>query len=242
MRDGEGHHPGPTSVTVSCRMPSEQAQRMFEQADAAGSSHSDYLRALISDGVAAAATAVEAARQETAHAYQTVMNQKVELVRVEMNQTVEALRAELAEARKASEAWMHRAEELEQHIVSSSFNLMTAVESVLLGGSAYQPSVLHWLARVPPDDPLRILPAIAVRLVEWLKEISDETSSRRVDINRDRKKLKLAEWLVRTISSEIRFSEARNARQTATWQAAAEALEAAKKALEKRQELAGENR
>lgn len=249
MRQGEGHVSRPTSTPVSCRLPSEQAQRMFEQADAAGLSHSDYLRALISDGVAAAARAVEAARQETAHAHRVEMDQKAEAVRVEMNQQVEAVRAELTEARKAraawqkaSAAWQLRAQDQEQHIWSTGVKLMTAFHSVLLGGSAYKPAVSYWLVRMPRDDPYRILPNLATQLVELLKDISDRTSTRRVDISRDRTKLRRAEWLVRTLSSEVGFSADGEAQPMADWLPAEAALDAAKRALEERSKLAGESR
>lgn len=249
MRQGEGHVSGPTSVPVSCRLPSEQAQQMFEQADAAGLSHSDYLRALISDGAAAAATAVEAARQETAYAHRVEIDQNVEAVRVEMNQQVEAVRAELAEARKASaawqkasEAWKLRAQDLEQQIWSTGVNLMTGFHSVLIGGSAYKPAVSYWAVRMPRDDPHRILPNLATQLVELLKDLSDRTSTRRVDITRDRTKLRRAGWLVRTLRSEVGFSAEGEARPMADWLPVEAALDAAKSALEERSRLAGESR
>jgi hypothetical protein len=244
MRGGEGHAPKSaksTSVAVSCRLPFEQAQRLFEQADAAGLSHSDYLRALISDAVAAAATAVEAARQETAHAYRVAMNQKVEAVRVETNQTVEAVRAKLGEARSAEAGLQQRVRELEDNIWFPGRELMTAVEGFKLVGSRYKPTVQYWLVRMPRDDPNRILPNLARQMVRLLTEISDQTSTRRADINQDRTKLRRLEWLVWTLSSEIGCSEAGEARPMADWEPAAAALETARGALEKRYELAGES-
>ena len=166
-----------------------------------------------------------------------------------MNQQVEAVRAELTETRrasaawqKASAAWQLRAEDLEQHIWSTGVNLMTAFHSVLIVGSAHKPAVSYWLVRMPRDDPCRVLPNLATQLVELLKDISDRTSTRRVDITRDRTKLRRAEWLVRTLSSEVGFSADGEARPMADWLPADAALDAAKRALEERSRLAGESR
>jgi len=101
---------------------------------------------------------------------------------------------------------------------------------------------LYWVGRLPRDDPYRILPRIATQLVEVLNDISDQRSTSRVDLNRDRTKLRRAEWLVRILSSEVGFSDSGEARPMADWLPAEAALDAAKRALEERSRLAGESR
>jgi hypothetical protein len=124
----------------------------------------------------------------------------------------------------------------------TGLKLLTAVEYVKRVGFRYKPNVLYWLVRMPRDDPHRILPNLATQLVELLTDISDQTSTRRVDINRDRTKLRRAEWLVWTLSSEVGFSESGEARPMADWLPAKAALDAAKRALEKRYQLGGQSR
>lgn len=226
MPAGEGHGPRPASVPVSCRLPFEQAQRIFEQADAAGLSHSDYLRDLIVDAVAAVARAVEAARQARDHA-----------VRVE--QELQSVRAELAVARATCADLQRQALKREEQIGFAGAELLTSVECLKRLGWRYRPDVMYWVGRLPRDDPHRILPRIATQLAEVLNDISDQPSTSRVHLNRDRTRLRRAEWLVRILSSEVGCSADGEAQPMADWQPAEAALDAAKKALEKRHELGG---
>lgn len=228
MPAGEGHGPRPASVPVSCRLPFEQAQRIFEQAEAAGLSHSDYLRDLLVDAVAAVERAVEAARQAADHA-------------VQVEQELQAVRAELAVARTTCADLQRQALKRQEQIGFTGAELLTAVECVKRIGWRYRPDVLYWVGRLPRDDPYRILPRIATQMVEVLNDISDQRSTSRVDLNRDRTKLRRAEWLVRILSSEVGFSDSGEARPMADWLPAEAALDAAKRALEKRYELAGDS-
>jgi hypothetical protein len=215
-------------VPVSCRLPFEQAQRIFEQAEAAGLSHSDYLRDLLVDAVAAVERAVEAARQAADHA-------------VQVEQELQAVRAELAVARTTCADLQRQALKRQEQIGFTGAELLTAVECVKRIGWRYRPDVLYWVGRLPRDDPYRILPRIATQMVEVLNDISDQRSTSRVDLNRDRTKLRRAEWLVRILSSEVGFSDSGEARPMADWLPAEAALDAAKRALEKRYELAGDS-
>jgi hypothetical protein len=216
-------------VPVSCRLPFEQAQRIFEQAEAAGLSHSDYLRDLLVDAVAAVERAVEAARQAADHA-------------VQVEQELQAVRAELALARTTCADLQRQALKRQEQIGFTGAELLTAVECLKRIGWRYRPDVLYWVGRLPRDDPHRILPRIATQMVEVLKDISDQPSTSRVDLNRDRTKLRRAEWLVRTLSSEDGCSADGEARPMADWLPAEAALDAAKRALEERSRLAGESR
>ena len=231
MQGDDDRTPGPKTVIISCRMPVEEAQQFFARADAAGVSHSDALRALIRDGAVVDERAVNAARQEAVHA-----------VLARANQELGVVRAELAETRKARDAWQRRLVDLLEQTWFTGLKLLTAVEYVKRVGFRYKPNVLYWLVRMPRDDPHRILPNLATQLVELLTDISDQTSTRRVDINRDRTKLRRAEWLVWTLSSEVGFSESGEARPMADWLPAKAALDAAKRALEKRYQLGGQSR
>jgi hypothetical protein len=228
MPAGEGRGPGPKTVPVSCRLPFEKAQRIFEQAEAAGLSLSDYLRDLLVDAAAAVERAVEAARQAADHA-------------VQVEQELRAVRAELAVVRATCADLQRQALKREEQIGFAGAELLTSVECLKRLGWRYRPDVLYWVGRLPRDDPHRILPRIATQLVEVLNDISDQRSTSRVDLNRDRTRLRRAEWLVRILSTEVGCSADGEAQPMADWLPAEAALDAAKRALEKRCELAGDS-
>lgn len=222
---------GPGSVPLSCRVTREQAQRLSEQADAAGLDHSDYLRSLIFDGSAATERALEAARRETDHA-----------TRVEKDQEIAALRTQLDHVYDAYVGWKGRALELEKHRVFTSSRFMDALGGVLWVKPGYRAQLLEWLDRMPPDDRPVTLRAAATRVAEWLEDLSEQTSTDRVDIRGDRSLLRGVEWLVRILGPEVESSATAEARLMEEWQSVTTGLEAAKKAIEKRSELAGGSR
>src|ERR1022692_44301 len=139
MPAGDSHGARPTSVPVSCRLPFEQAQRIFERAGAAGLSHSDYLRDLLVDAVAAVERAVEAARQAADHA-------------VQVEQELQAVRAELALARTTCADLQRQALKRQEQIGFTGAELLTAVECLKRIGWRYRPDVLYWVGRLPRDD------------------------------------------------------------------------------------------
>lgn len=216
---------------MSCRVTPEQAQWLSEQADAAGLDHSDYLRALIFNGSAATERALEAARREADHA-----------TRVEKDQKIAALRTQLDQVHDAYLGWKARAQEHEKNIVFTRSRFMDALGGVLEVKPGYRAQVLQWLDRMPPDDRPIMFREAATRVGEWLEDISEETSTDRVDIRGDRKLLRGVEWLVRILGPEVESFATAEARLMEEWQSVTTGLEAAKKAIEKRSELAGGSR
>jgi len=204
---------------------------LSQQADAAGLDLSEYLRALIFSGSAATERALEAARRETDHA-----------TRVEKDQEIAALRTQLDHLNDAYLGWKGRALELEKHRVFTTSRFMDALRGVLWVQPGYRAQLLEWLDRMPPDHRPFTLRAAATRVGEWLEGISEQTSTDRVDISGDRSLLRGVEWLVRMLGPEVESSEPAEARLREEWQSVTTGLEAAKKAIEKRQELAGGSR
>ena len=231
MPADQGSGRGSGSVPVSCRVTREQAQRLSEQADAAGLDLSDHLRALIFSASAATERALEAARRETDHA-----------TRVEKDQEIAALRTQLDQVYDAYLGWKGRALELEKHRVFTSSRFMDALGGVLWVKPGYRAQLLQWLDRMPPDDRPVMFRAAATRVGEWLEGISEQTSTDRVDIRGDRGLLRGVEWLVRILGPEVESSDKAEARLMEEWQSVTTGLEAAKKAVEKRSELAGGSR
>jgi hypothetical protein len=218
-------------VPLSCRVTQEQSQRLSQQADAAGLDLSEYLRTLIFNGSAATERALEAARRETDHA-----------TRVEKDQEIQALRTQLDHVYDAYLGWKARALELEKNRAFSSSRFMDALGGVLWVKPGYRAQLLQWLDRMPPDDRPFVFRAAATRVGEWLEGISEQTSTDRVDIRGDRSLLRGVEWLVRILGPEVESSDKAEARLMEEWQSVTTGLEAAKKAIEKRSELAGGSR